>query len=179
MLNRIFWAQVVALGVIFLNLVATQQTKKRNVLILNATGNFLSSMQYILLGAYTGCISCGVAIIRNIVFGLYKDKEIPLYVLIIYWIVAVAIALPFYNGILSLIPIINICIYGFALWQKNMKVYKIIVMYVGAAGAIYDFDSKAYVTLFNEGIDFFGSIIGYIRLVSEEKKTKKENKKDK
>ena len=170
-------AQIIAIIIIISNILCNQSTKKKNVLSFNAFGNMLSALQYVLLGAYTGCISCLVAVIRNLVFASYKDKKIPLYVLLVYWVIAIGLNIPFYKGWISIIPVFNICLYGYAIWQSNMKFQKKATILIGGLGIVFDFTNKAYVTVLNELVDIISCYVGYIKIKKEEKNKRKRRKK--
>lgn len=176
-MNKVLIAQIIAVAIILANIIANQQTKKKNLLILNGLSNVLSATQYILLGAYTGCISCLVAVLRNIIFASFKNKKIPFYVLLIYWCIAILMNYKFINGLLSIIPVFNICLYGFAIWQNDMKVQKKSSILIDILAIIYDYTNKAYVVILNEALDMISSYIAYIRIKLEEEKKKKRKKK--
>lgn len=161
MINIII-AQIMGLLCFVANIFSTQQDTKNKTMIYNRLANCFSGIQYILLGAYNGAISILVAITRDTVFIRYK-KKIPLYILIIYIIVAITVNIPCYNGIISLLPIFNIIVYGIAVYQNNVEYLKLAIIFVGISGAIYDAASLAIVGMFSNTFLAISGIIGYIR----------------
>lgn len=163
-------AQFFALFGLILNVMSTQQEEKKKILLFNGLSNFASSIQYVLLQAYTGAVSCIVATLRNVVFG--KIKKVPLYVLIIYYIIAIGLNIPAYNGLMSLIPVFNIMIYGYGIWQDNVKVTKLIIIIVSITGIIYDAYNLAIVNCLSSILSGTGAIVGYIRYIKQKEEDK-------
>lgn len=144
------------------NILSTQQDTKRKTITYNILSNCFVGIQYILLGAYNGAISILVAIARDTLFMIYK-KKLPLYVLIIYIIIAVLVGIPCYNGPISLLPIFNIIAYGIGIYQDDVKYLKIVIIFVGISGAIYDASSLAIVGMTSNAFFAISGIIGYMR----------------
>lgn len=155
-------AQIFGLLAFIFNFTSTQKEEKNQILLFNGLANMMSSFQYFALGAYSGAISTIIATFRNIVFSRFK-KDVPIYILIIYLVIAVGINLGNINGIISLIPILNICTYGIAICQKDVGIIKIIVITNGALGLIYDAYNLAIVGVCSQLLSLIGGIIGYIR----------------
>ena len=160
MINLIL-AQIVGLFGFVLNITSTLRSNKNKILIYNALANTASIIQYLLLGAWTGAISCFIAVTRNIFFLKYKNN-IPLKAFIIYILIAIPFNLIGYNGIISLLPVFNIILYAYGLYQKNVGVLKIITIIVSISGLIYDAFILAFVGVLSQGIAMIGSIIGYL-----------------
>ena len=89
-------------GFIFiLNVLSNAKLTTKKVYIYNGLCNGLAIIQYVLLGAWTGAICCVIAVLRNIIFALFK-KDIP----IIYLIVYIVLVIGFNIGFISIIQII-------------------------------------------------------------------------
>ena len=114
-------------------LAATYCIKKRKaILILSFSANFLNACAYFLLNAYTSSLMCGVSILRDIVFIIdtkingKSDKitKKDIFLLIgVYTISFISIAITF-NGIGSLMYATAAMLYTYSIWQKNNKVYR-------------------------------------------------------
>lgn len=167
-LNKIL-AQIFGIMATCVNGVQATSIKKDNILKYNCLANTFSAIQYILLGAYTGCSSCIIAAIRNIIFGHYNKKgmKAPKWVLIAYIIITITINIPLYNSWYSIIPVMNIVVFGYAIWQDNVVITKLGSMFAGATGLVYNFLVEAYVSLINALIDLIGGTIGFIRKLKE------------
>lgn len=162
-------AQIFGLISIFFVTVANVKTKKKEILFFNGIANVFSCIQYCLLGAWTGAVSTIIAATRNAIFSRFKDNNIPLYVLIIYLIIVLIINGFIYTDIISLIPIFNVCIFAYGLWQKDVGRLKIIMIIVGLTGVLYDTINLAFVSVINQSISAITGTIGYIRYRKEEK----------
>lgn len=161
-MKLIIIAQLLGLISFIFNFTATQQNMKNKILLHNGLANLFSGFQYICLGAYSGCISTFVATTRNIVFSRFKEK-VPMYVLIIYLIIAISLNYNNINNIIAVIPVLNICTYGIAICQKDVGVLKKIIITNGCLGLIYDIINFAFVGACSQILGVIGGIIGYIR----------------
>ena len=161
-------AQILGALVFILNIVGHAKLTTKKVYLYNSICNALSIAQYSLLGAWSGALCCLIALIRNFVFGKYKNK-VPLYILLIYISVVILLNFKLIHNVLDLIPVINIIIYAIALWTKDIMNIKIIGVFTCIIGIIYDYTNRAYVTVLNEIID---GIVG-IRCISILNKKKK------
>lgn len=161
-------AQLFGLCGFIFSVTATQQETKNKILLHNGLANFLSGIQYLCLGAYSGCVATFIATGRNIVFAKYKDN-VPLYVLIIYLILAIGLNITNITDIISVIPVLNICTYGIAIYQNDIKLLKAIVILNGTLGMFYDISSLAFVGVLNQLVQVISGIIGYIRYKNRQK----------
>ena len=124
-------------GVIFLlNIISNAKLTTKKVYIYNALCNGLSIIQYLLLSAWTGVICCIIAVVRNIVFALFK-KEVPFVVLAIYIVLVLLLNYKLVNSVIDIVPIINITIYAVALWTKKIRNIKVVGIITCATGIIY------------------------------------------
>ena len=155
-------AQIFGLLSFIFNFTSTQKAEKNQILLFNGLANMMSSFQYFALGAYSGAISTIIATLRNVVFSRFKDK-VPVYILVIYLVIAISLNLGNIINIISIIPILNICTYGIAICQKDVGVLKIIVITNGALGIIYDAYNLAIVGVCSQLLSLIGGIIGYVR----------------
>ena len=158
-------AQLFGIMASCLNGIQTTSIHKENILKYNCLANTVSAIQYILLGAYTGVTSCLLAAARNIVFAHYnkKEKKAPLWVLITYIVITITINIPLYNSWYSIIPVMNIVVFGYCIWQENVTITKLGSMFAGGTGIIYNLIVEAYASIITALIDLIGGTIGFIR----------------
>ena len=100
--------------------------------IKNDKGNFL---KYVLISNILYCIhyfflddlSFVIAIVmgsfRNIVFLKYVNSKrlVPMYILLLFEMLTVLSGLLAYSGLFSLIPIFQVCLYTYGVWQSNLR----------------------------------------------------------
>ena len=158
-------AQIIGIiGVIEYSFVTHQKTKIR-VLIIQIIGACLYGTQYILLGGWSALITCLLNILRDIVFYQFekKNKDIPKSYFIIFVILAIAINIFTFNGIISLIPLFVVICSTWAIWQKNLKKYRYMALFTNFIWAIYNFSYMAYVSFIGNVIQFISACIAIIR----------------
>ena len=150
----IFSQVFVCLCYLFLGL--TYVIKKRTLILLFSLAALLfNGLHYSLLGAWAGVGVVCIAVIRNVLFLIQqKIKALDKYViddwmiLIFLLIISAVTAVWTYEGLLSLFSIFASVIYTVSVWQKNIKVYKVLGIISGAINIVY--------------FAFIGSIFGII-----------------
>lgn len=150
----IFSQVFVCLCYLFLGL--TYVIKKRTLILLfNLAALLFNGLHYSLLGAWAGVGVVCIAVIRNVLFLIQqKIKALDKYViddwiiLIFLLIISAFTAVWTYDGLLSLFSIFASVIYTVSVWQKNIKVYKVLGIISGAINIVY--------------FAFIGSIFGII-----------------
>lgn len=150
-------------------IISSAKTSTDKVLFYNGLGNTIASVQYLLLGGYTGALCCIIAAVRNIVFAKFKDK-VPLHVLVFYLIVVVLINFPLVHSIIDVLPIFNIMIYAIALWTKKILTIKVGALSTFVTGILYDFSNKAYTSMLTQVIDGVVGTVSLIIVLKEKKK---------
>lgn len=163
-MTYIIMAQLFSLAGLILSVYSTQQEAKNKIMLFNSLSNAACCIQYLLLGALTGAISSIIATSRNIIFKRFNDK-VPIYILLIYYIVTLLLNYNAFNGIISFIPVFNIMLYGYGIWQNDIKFLKIIIIIVSVTGFIYDIVNLAFVSCFSQSITLTAAVVGYIKTI--------------
>lgn len=150
---------------------------RKKVLILNFIGLLSIAVAYVLLKAWTGLAMDIVAIIRNIIFLIdekkngtrNKNTKADVAILIILYTIIIVSTIFTYNGLLSLASVIATCIYTFSVWQKNVKLYKFLGIFVETLWMIYNIYIMSIFGIILEAVVLICAITGYI---TETKKNK-------
>lgn len=154
---------------IFLGLTYCVKSRKI-VLALSFSSNLLNAIAFILLGAYTSSIMCGISILRDIIFIIDqkingKSSKITAKDIIIlaciYGISIIAIIITF-NGFLTLMYAAASMIYTYSIWQKNNKKYRMLgipTAFLSMCDSIY---IKSLSGVIPQLIVLICSIVGYI-----------------
>ena len=145
-------AQILGIIGFILAVVGSNELTTKKVFKYNILCNIFYTIQYALLGGYSGAICCFIAIIRDIIFSRFK-KKIPLYLLLIYIVIVILINYSFIHNVFDIIPVLNIIAFAIALWSKDILNIKIIGAFTCFLGVIYDFKEKAFTTIIKEIID--------------------------
>ena len=118
---------------VFLSLTYCVKSRKL-ILAFSFLSNFLNSIAFILLGAYTSAIMCAISIFRDIIFIIdekingksdritKKDVRILIF---IYGLSIISIIVTF-KGPLTLMYAAGSMLYTYSIWQKNNKVYRVL-----------------------------------------------------
>lgn len=114
------------------------------ILYLNFVALILNGTHYTLLGAWAGVGVIAIAIVRNILFllqqkieKLNKSSVFNWSILIFLIIVSVFVAIFTYDTALSLFSTFASMTYTISIWQKNIKIYKILGFVSSALNLIY------------------------------------------
>ena len=159
--NLFIIAQVLGVVIFIINTYGLTKLTTSKVSFYNGLANGLSSIQYLLLGAYSGALCCIIATLRNIVFSRYK-KKIPLYILLIYIFIVILLNYKLIHNILDIIPIFNIIVFAIMLWTKDIWNIKVFGVLSCVDGIVYNICEGAYSSILS---DLIAGIIGIRCLV--------------
>ena len=114
-------AQIIGFIAFFVSLIAYHRKDKKTILINMITANIINLFHYLLLGAYSGCITKLLAIFRDCFIILKKNCNNFLnYFYLIFFIILYIIASIFtFNDILSILPLLAALIYTIFIWNGN------------------------------------------------------------
>ena len=109
-----------------ISILAYHKNNKEKILGNMVISNILNLLHYLLLGAYTGCITKGLAIFRDS-FIIMKDKNQKYnknFFLYIFIIIYIIVSIVTYKNIWSLLPLVAAIIYLIPIWNGDKKVVK-------------------------------------------------------
>ncbi|MBE6158984.1 MAG: YgjV family protein [Firmicutes bacterium] len=121
-------AQIIGFIAFIFSLIAYHKKNKNKILGNMIISNVLNLIHYLLLGAYSGCITKVLAIIRdNFIILKDKNKKLSSNIYLILFILIYIIAGIFtYNGVLSLLPLMAALIYIIFIWNgKELTIKKV------------------------------------------------------
>ena len=164
-------SQVVIIFVyLFLSLTYCVKSRKL-ILTFSFLSNFLNSIAFILLGAYTSSAMCAISIFRDIIFLIDEKingksdkitkKDVALLALV-YGICAIAIACTF-NGFSTLLYATGSMLYTFSIWQKNNKLYRFMGIPVTLIVIVDSILLKSIFGVVLQGVVLIVSIVGFSR----------------
>ena len=114
-----------------ISLVAYHRKKKEKIFKTMMLANLLDITHYLLLGAYSGCITKVIALVRNEII-ILKEKHkkfnnviVLIILLAIYFISGILT----YESIFSILPILSAMIYLYFVWNGNELVVKKVAFY--------------------------------------------------
>lgn len=150
---------------------------RKKILVFNFLSILANSVEFILLGAYSGLAMNGVAILRDIIFIADENnkpnntkttvKDIGILLLLV--AISIILSIFTFDGIFSLFAMGATMIFTYSVWQKSTKVYKLLGPFVSLCWIVYKVHIKSIFGIILESVLLICTIIGYILEVKKEK----------
>ena len=147
--------------------------KDRNkILIANFVAHIGQTIAMAMLNGYTGAAMSIIMIFRDLTLiiqeakkakGKEINKKIDILILIITILLIVVLTIFTYNGPLSLLSVIATLVTTFALWQKDVKAYKLLGIVAGILWLAYNIFIFSIMGIILESILLVCYIIGYFK----------------
>ena len=139
---------------------------KKVILILNLFSTTLYGIEYLLLNEYTGVLTDMIGVVR--VIWIYLDERFEsrhrtesLIVLILANIIG---GIAVYGEWYSFLPIVAGVLFTIALWQKNVAVYRYLMVIASLVWVLFNICCMSIFGLIGESILLVASIVGVIKL---------------
>lgn len=141
------------------------------ILFANFIAHIGQTIAMAMLNGYTGAAMAVIMLLRDLTLliqenGKAKGKEInkrfDLVTLIVTVILIITLTIFTYNGPLSLLSVAATLFTTYALWQKNVKVYKILGFVAGILWLAYNIFIMSIMGIILETIIIISSIVGYL-----------------
>lgn len=158
MLTNFIIAQIIGIIALIVLMISFQKNTKEKLLKYQMVSSFLYAIQYLFLGAYTGCLMNFTCMVRNYIFNRYKNK-VPIYYLIIVILIMIFLSMLTYSGLISLLPMIAVVLYSCALWYGNLKIVRITDIISCLLFIIYNIKVLAITGLIATFIEMLATII--------------------
>lgn len=168
-------AQILGILGTISNIVSMQLKKKQQILTVFILAGIFFSSSYLLLNAYTGAIVCFIATLQTIFSYTYdkKNKELPKWLIIVFFILSISGGMLTYQNILDILPILAGITYTWSIIQKEEKYIRWITLSNCILWLIYDIFIKAYSTCISDVIFIVSTMIGIIRFDVIKKKNER------
>ena len=171
-MNNYLISQIlVILATIFISVTYFEKNRK-NILILFIFYSVLYGIHYLLLSALTGFFMNMVSIGRNIIFYRHEKKkqENSIYFLIILFIIIILFGIFSYKDMFSIISMSASLISTYSIWQRNIKVYRVLAIIVSICFIIYAIHINSLFAIITEVILLMAEFIGVLLLVLKREK---------
>lgn len=144
--------------------------ERKSVLILNFIATISIAIAYSLLGAWTGLAMCIVVIIRNTIFLLDEKKngkretinKTDIIILVTLYSISIIFAIFSYDGIFSLLSVLATLLNTYSVWQKDIKIYKLLGIPTGILWILYNIYIMSIFGIISESLLLICSTSGYI-----------------
>lgn len=135
---------------------------RKKILKVQTVSSILYSIQYLLLGGYSGLGVNILGTIRSVVFA--NKKESSKKFLIIFIIAYAAVGILTWDSLISLFPIIASLVYVIATYNDNPQYIRIGCIIASVFWIIYNFSIMAYVGCVTESILMISNILAVAKL---------------
>ena len=158
-------AQILGVLATVANVASMQLEKRSQILISFILAGIFFCGNYLLLGGYTGLVVCFIATLQTVTSYIFeiKQKEIPKWLISIFFILSIIGGLLTYQNILDILPILGGVTYTWAIIQKKESYIRWITLSNCTLWLIYDIFIKAYSTCISDVILIASTLIGIIR----------------
>lgn len=143
--------------------------ERRKILLANFVAHIGQIIAMTLLKGYTGASMAFIMMLRDLILLITEkndskdNKKFDLIILIVTIILIIVLTIFTYNGPLSLLSVLATAITTYALWQKNVKMYKILGIVAGIVWLLYNIVIMSIMGIILETILIISSIVGLIR----------------
>lgn len=173
-------AQGFGLVALIVYVVSTQVDKRRSILLWRTVYSSVYAIQYIFLGAFSGCVSSLVPIARNLVYSRYDNKkEVPMFWVVLFSALVIIAGLIFYDGPLSLLSVAHTAFCTVFIAKKDLTFFRLTQAFSSILMFIYNFSVGAYIGVIVVAVQFISMVVGIVRFDSEKIKAVLFNKKQK
>lgn len=171
------YAQIFGAGAVICMFLSYLKTTKKKYLFMQIVCNIFFTIQFFLVGGLSASGVCLITIVKSFAFYSYerKDKDIPLWLLILFEAITIAWGIYIFTDLNSILPIIVSIVYTYGTWQKNLKLTYLIGTFAAIVWIIYDFIVGAYVATIGSFSELVASLIGIYKLTMIKKETKEVN----
>lgn len=141
-----------------------QQTDRKRLLICKMIADTLWLIQYLLLGAYGGAGTTGIALLRSAVFLKWDPRRRSGRIWLIFFImISLAVGILTWKNIFNLFSMAASLIAIVSFWIGNPKLNRILSFPVFLSMLTYDIAYFAVIGIFSDCFSMVSSIIGIIR----------------
>lgn len=163
------FSQIIGFIAFAFALIAYHRKKKKKILGNMVISNILNLFHYLLLEAYSGCITKVLAIIRDC-FIIHKEKNKKLssiFYLFIFLLIYLITAILTYDGILSLFPLFAATIYIIFIWNGNEYTIKKIAFFGYFLWLVYNIYVLSIIGIISNIIAIISTFIAIINYQKE------------
>lgn len=164
------WRDIITQGIgfvgVLLFLLSYQVSSNRKLFILQTFGCLAFCTQFLLLEAYSGCLSLLINIVRNLLLTRYKSSALVRWKgwVLIFSLAAAAAAVLTWTAWYSALPVIGTIAGTYAYWTNNAKHIRTANLFANApCMLVYDVLVKSWGGVLNEGITIASIVVSIIR----------------
>ena len=182
-------AQVFALAGLGSNIASVQCKRRIWVLLFQISANILYAVQFVFLDAWPAFAVSIVSALECVVVYYYANRistkatekvatksdgnvgratgnttKMPLPVLILIMVLTTVFGLMDYTDALSLLPVVVTIAYSWAVWQPNLRIFRIIAALIPVCWFIYNMHVGAWVSMCTAVVEFGSAMVAIVRI---------------
>ena len=121
--------QLIGFAGLVMSIIAFQFKKHGGIVFCKMTSELIFTLQYILVGAWTGAVLDFISVIRNLLYGyLVKKNRSTTPVIIVFVIFVLITGFTTYAGFVSVLPIISKILTTVSYGMKNERLLRLITL---------------------------------------------------
>lgn len=164
-MNNFIIAQIFGIIGIIFSVLSMQMKTKKNIMLMLLGLNLASALNFLFLNSISGSLVCFFAVLETIINYIFdsKNKKVPIYVVIFYIIVNLALGIATYHHIIDIIPIICALLYCATVCTSKEANIRKIMFGNQTLWLIYDLIVKAYMFSISNILTLISIIISIYR----------------
>lgn len=168
-------AQVISILTTATAVLSMQFKGVKPILICQILSNLFCAMTFILLGAYSGCVICLVAIVQCLIIFAYDVKNLkpPLWIIVTFILLYVAVSAALFQSFADVFSAMGAVFFAIGMAQKRSSATRRWYFINPICWIVYDLFSGAYGNILTHGIIFVSTLLAIIRLDLPEYRRKK------
>ena len=151
-------AQIIGLLGIIALIHSFKENNKSFLLKYQTLSNLLFAIQYIFLGAYSGCYVSITCTIRNLIFSKHENKTPKIYLILVILSMLILTKLS-YKGPISFLPCIGSILFSICLSGKNLTLTRISEAIASILYILYNIKVLAITGIIFNTIELISSLV--------------------
>ena len=162
--------QILALTGLSCNVISVQVNRRRWIVFFQVAENLLYSLQYVFLSAWSAFTVSIISAVECIIVYYYANRDpdspnskMPLWLMLLIMAVISVVGLIQYRGPFDAIPVVVTAFYTWAIWQPNLRTFRLSAMTFPVCWFIYNWHVGAWVSVGTSVIEFISATSAVIR----------------
>ena len=144
--------------------ISMQLKKKRSLMVFQTASEAFVVAQYFVKGAITGSFMAIVAFVRDLILMRYDKKRMPLWFLVILYVIMIVLTVLSWNGFLSLLPLSGSLIYAWSLWYGKVKWIRLGDAIGNSPYLVYTILTGNYALFAMTLLEVISALVGFVRI---------------
>ena len=159
-------AQIISVLTTVTAVLSMQFKGVKPILICQILSNLFCATTFVLLGAYSGCVICLVAIVQCLIVFAYDVKKVkpPLWIIVTFILLYVAVSAVLFQSFADIFSAMGAVFFAIGMVQKKSSATRRWYFASPICWIVYDLFSAAYGNILTHGIIFVSTLLAIVRL---------------